>query len=34
MRARMQAYEVLGKIRREQNGSPIKEPPSINEVPA
>lgn len=33
MRARMQAYELLAKARREQNGSPVKEPRSIDEMP-
>ncbi|MDQ6678793.1 MAG: catalase family protein [Acidobacteriota bacterium] len=33
MRARIQAYEVLGKLRREQNGSPVREPRSIDEMP-
>ncbi len=33
MRARMQAYEVLSRARREQNGVPLIEPRSIDEVP-
>jgi hypothetical protein len=33
MRARMKAYEVLGRARREQNGRPIREPRSIAEMP-
>lgn len=33
MRARMQAYEVLSRIRREQNGSVPTEPRTISEIP-
>lgn len=33
MRARMKAYEVLGRERREQNGRPMREPRSIEAVP-
>ncbi|MFP5406777.1 MAG: catalase family protein, partial [Gammaproteobacteria bacterium] len=33
MRARMKAYEVLGKERRDANGSPAREPRSIDEMP-
>jgi len=33
MRARMKAYEVLGRARREQNGRPVREPRSIAEMP-
>ncbi len=33
MRARMRAYEALAKARREQNGSPVKEPRSREEMP-
>ncbi len=33
MRARMQAYEALGKVRRESNGCPFLEPRSISELP-
>lgn len=33
MRARMHAYEVLGRARREQNGRPSKEPRTSAEVP-
>jgi hypothetical protein len=34
MRARMRAYEVLGKARRAENGRPVTEPRSIAEMPA
>jgi hypothetical protein len=34
MRARMYAYEVLGKRRREENARPVREPRSIEEMPA
>jgi hypothetical protein len=33
MRARLKAYEVLGRERREQNGDPVREPRSIDELP-
>ncbi len=33
MRARLQAYEVLGRARREQNGFPATEPGSISGIP-
>ena len=33
MRARMQAYEVLSRDRREQNGVPMIEPRSMDELP-
>ncbi|HYP13486.1 MAG TPA: hypothetical protein VEQ63_06160 [Bryobacteraceae bacterium] len=33
MRARMHAYEVMGNKRRNQNGRPIREPRSIDEMP-
>ncbi len=33
MRARMAAYEALSRERREQNGSPVREPQSIGEMP-
>ena len=33
MRARMRAYEVLGKARRRENSRPIREPRSIAELP-
>jgi hypothetical protein len=33
MRARMRAYEVLGKARRAENGRPTREPRSIAEMP-
>jgi hypothetical protein len=34
MRARMHAYEVLGRRRREQNDRPLREPQSMADVPA
>ena len=34
MRARMGAYEVLGRKRRERNGQPTTEPRSVGELPA
>lgn len=34
MRARMKAYEVLGRERRERNGRPAAEPRSIDALPA
>ena len=34
MRARMRAYEVLGKARRAANGRPIGEPSSMSQMPA
>lgn len=33
MRARMQDCEVMGNSRRQQNGSPLIEPRSIDEMP-
>ena len=33
MRARMRAYEVLGRMRRERNGKPAREPRGTEEVP-
>ncbi len=33
-RARMHAYEVLGRARRRENGRPLREPRSIDEMPA
>lgn len=33
MRARLQAYEVLGKARRQQNGDAIGEPRSMEGMP-
>ena len=34
MRARLRAYPVMSRLRREANGAPLREPTSINEVPA
>jgi hypothetical protein len=34
MRARMHAYEVLARERREANGRPLREPRSIEDLPA
>ncbi len=34
MRARLHAYPVMSRLRREANGAPLREPTSIDEVPA
>lgn len=34
MRARLRAYPVMSRLRREANGTPLQEPTSIDEVPA
>ena len=34
MRARLRAYPVMSRLRREANGAPLREPASIDEVPA
>jgi hypothetical protein len=33
MRARLKAYELMSRLRREQNGVPVREPRSIGELP-
>ena len=33
MRARLRAYPVMSRLRREANGAPLSEPTSIEEVP-